>query len=114
SVGILIQIFARKNWPTSQEAAQRLKGRTQMLKTSRGIVMKLICCAALVVVTNMLCMAQTPRTGSFPPTSGAMLNINGRVSTGEGSVSINQNMYDSKIHEGNVRKLSSGMCTVNS
>ena len=83
------------------------------VQTSRGILMKLICCMALVVLTNMLCMAQTPRTGSFPPTSGAMLNINGSVSTGDGSVSINQNIYDSQIHEGNVRTVPSGTVTGN-
>ena len=35
--GILIQIFATKNWPTSQEAAQKkIEGETKMkVKSSR-------------------------------------------------------------------------------
>ena len=61
--------------------------------TSRGIVMKLICCAAMVVVTGMPSFAQQ-RTGNFPPTSGAMLEINGSV----GATPVDLRIYDSQIH----------------
>src|SRR5439155_24622075 len=69
---------------------ERLKGRTQMkLKNSRGIVMKLICCAALVVLASAVAFSQTPK-------SGALLTIT------NGS-SVNLKIYDSQIHTGNVR-----------
>ncbi len=66
------------------------------LKNSRGIVMKLICCAAVVVLAGITSFAQPPRTGNFPPTSGAMLEINGSV----GGSPIDVKIYDSQIHSG--------------
>ena len=72
---------------------ERLKGRTQMkLKSSRGIVMKLICCAALVVLTSAVAFSATPK-------SGAMLEINGSV----GTTPVDLKLYDSQIHSGNVQ-----------
>jgi hypothetical protein len=58
-------------------------------KSSRGIAMKLMCCAALVVFTSVLALSQTPK-------SGALLTIT------NGS-SVNLKIYDSQIHTGNVR-----------
>src|SRR5439155_13791717 len=57
---------------------------------------------ALVVLMVIASFAQVPRTETFPPTSGAMLTITGSVSTGDGSVPVNQNIYDSQIHTGTV------------
>src|SRR5438445_286986 len=62
------------------------------VKNSRGIVTKLICCTALVVVSTVVAFSQTPK-------SGALLTINGTV----GSNSVNRNIYDSQIHTGTVR-----------
>src|SRR5207245_5377297 len=88
------QMFAKKNWPTSQEAGQKKnEGETKMkAKTSRGIAMKLICCMAVVLLVGITSFAQ--RTGNFPPTSGAMLEINGSV----GGSPIDVKISDSQIH----------------
>src|SRR5436853_18549 len=76
---------------------ERLKGRTQMkVKSSRGIVMKLICCAALVVLASAVAVSQTPK-------SGALLTI---TSTDN---SVNLKLYDSQIHSGVVQAVPS--CT---
>src|SRR2546426_308946 len=63
------------------------------LKSSRGIVMKLICCMALVVMSSVFASSQRAASLSIP-TSGAMLTISGTV----GSNSVNRNIYDSQIH----------------
>src|SRR5437773_466515 len=43
---------------------KRLKGRTQMkLKSSRGIVTKLICCMALAVLTSAVAFSQATSVG---------------------------------------------------
>src|SRR5947208_220098 len=63
------------------------------LKSSRGIVMKLICCVALVVFASAVALSQ-PK-----PKSGAMLEIQGTV----GSTPIDLRLYDSQIHSGNVQ-----------
>ncbi len=63
-----------------------------MLKTSRGIVMKLICCTALVVLASAVAFSQTPK-------SGALLTIHG---TGASS-GIDLKLYDSQIHSGSVQ-----------
>ncbi len=88
--------FHSKNWPTSQEAAQKkIEGETKMKEaTSRGIVMKLICCMALVVLASAVALSQTPK-----PKSGAMLEIQGTV----GSTPIDLRLYDSQIHSGSVQ-----------
>jgi hypothetical protein len=59
-------------------------------KTSRGIVMKLICCAALIVIASAVAFSQTPK-------SGALLAI-----TSDDN-SVNLKIYDSQIHTGNIR-----------
>ncbi len=59
------------------------------VQTSRGIVMKLICCTSLVVLASAVAFSQTPK-----PTSGALLTIDG---TGSSS-SIHLKLYDSQIH----------------
>src|SRR5438128_3575898 len=64
------------------------------LKSSRGIVMKLICCVALVVFASAVALSQTPK-----PKSGAMLEIQGTV----GSTPIDLKLYDSQIHSGSVQ-----------
>src|SRR5438477_11158646 len=80
--------------PPRRQPRKRLKGRTQMkLKSSRGIVMKLICCVALVVFASAVALSQ-PK-----PKSGAMLEIQGTV----GSTPIDLRLYDSQIHSGNVQ-----------
>src|SRR5439155_6215866 len=53
---------------------------------------KLICCMAVVLLVGITSFAQ--RTGNFPPTSGAMLEINGSV----GGSPIDVKIYDSQIH----------------
>src|SRR5207248_4000277 len=58
-------------------------------KSSRGIVMKLICCTAMVVLASAVALSQTPK-------SGALLTIT------NGS-SVNLKIYDSQIHTGTVR-----------
>src|SRR5882724_4313748 len=69
------------------------------VKNSRGIVMKLICCTAVVVLAGITSFAQPPRTGNFPPKSGAMLEINGSV----GTTPVDLKIYDSQIHSGVVK-----------
>src|SRR5438552_13416681 len=70
---------------------ERLKGRTQMkLKNSRGIAMKLICCMALVVMSSVVALSATPK-------SGALLTI-----TDSNNVVILK-IYDSQIHSGHVQ-----------
>src|SRR5438128_709567 len=77
---------------------ERLKGRTQMkLKSSRGIVMKLICCAAVVVLGGAVTFSQTPK-------SGALLTI---TSTPPDN-SVNLKIYDSQIHSGTVQAVPTG------
>ena len=83
--------------PPRRQPRKRLKGRTQMkLKSSRGIVMKLICCTALVVLASAVAVSQTPK-------SGALLTI---TSTDN---SVNLKLYDSQIHSGVVQAVPS--CT---
>ena len=62
------------------------------LKNSRGIAMKLICCMALVVMSSVVALSATPK-------SGALLTI---TSTPPDN-SVNLKIYDSQIHTGNVR-----------
>ena len=62
------------------------------VKSSRGIVMKLICCMALVVIASVVALSQTPK-------SGALLTI---TSTPPDN-SVNLKIYDSQIHTGTVR-----------
>jgi hypothetical protein len=62
------------------------------VKSSRSIVTKLICCMALVVSTSAF-------ASQNPPTSGALLSIDG---TGSSS-SIHLKLYDSQIHSGSVK-----------
>ena len=61
-------------------------------KSSRGILMKLICCTALVVFTSVFAFSQTPK-------SGALLSIDG---TGASS-GVHVRIYDSQIHSGHVQ-----------
>ena len=97
----MIQIFARKLADLPGGSPERLKGRTQMkLNSSRGIVTKLICCMALVVVTSVFCFSQNP------PTSGAMLSIDGTPNTASANVHVK--IYDSQIHSGNVQVVPTG------
>src|SRR6266550_499287 len=58
-------------------------------KSSRGIVMKLICCAALVVLSSAVAFSATP-------TSGALLTIDGTA----GTTAVHVKIYDSQIHSG--------------
>jgi len=67
------------------------------LKSSRGIVMKLICCTALVVLASAVAFSQTPK-------SGALLTIDG---TGA-SNGVHVKLYDSQIHSGNVQVVPTG------
>src|SRR5438094_5879342 len=62
------------------------------VQSSRGIVMKLICCTALVVLASAVAFSQTPK-------SGALLTIHG---TGASS-GIDLKLYDSQIHSGSVQ-----------
>ena len=64
------------------------------LKTSSGIVMKLICCAALVVLASAVAFSQTPK-----PKSGALLTIDGTAA----STAVHLKIYDSQIHTGVVQ-----------
>ena len=59
------------------------------VKSSRGIVMKLICCAALVVLSSAVAFSATP-------TSGALLTIDGTA----GTTAVHVKIYDSQIHSG--------------
>ena len=59
------------------------------VKSSRGFLMKLICCTAMVVLASAVALSQTPK-------SGALLTIT------NGS-SVNLKIYDSQIHTGTVR-----------
>src|SRR6266568_5664577 len=68
------------------------------VKSSRGIVMKLICCAALIVLTSAVAFSATPK-------SGAMLEIQGTV----GSTPIDLRLYDSQIHSGSVQVVPTGV-----
>jgi len=58
-------------------------------------------------------VATAARFGIFPPTSGALLTINGTV----GATVVNRNIYDSQIHTGTVRQVPVGIgesnCNVN-
>jgi hypothetical protein len=49
-----------------------------------------------------------PRSGTFAPTSGALLTINGTVGTGASAVAVNRAIYDSQIHTGTVRQVPVG------
>src|SRR5438094_2223735 len=72
---------------------KKIEGETKMkVKSSRGIVMKLICCMALVVIASVVALSQTPK-------SGALLTI---TSTPPDN-SVNLKIYDSQIHTGTVR-----------
>ena len=62
------------------------------LKSSRGIVMKLICCTALVVLSSAVAFSATP-------TSGAFLTIDGTA----GTTAVHIKLYDSQIHSGVVQ-----------
>ena len=62
------------------------------VKSSRGIVMKLICCTAMVVLASAVALSQTPK-------SGALLTIDGTA----GSTAVHLKIYDSQIHTGTVR-----------
>src|SRR5438876_11395305 len=80
--------------PPRRQPRKKIEGETQMkLKSSRGIVMKLICCMALVVMSSVFASSQRAASLSIP-TSGAMLTISGTV----GSNSVNRNIYDSQLH----------------
>src|SRR5437667_2890411 len=72
---------------------KKIEGETKMkVKSSRGIVMKLICCMALVVIASVVALSQTPK-------SGALITI---TSTPHDN-SVNLKIYDSQIHTGTVR-----------
>ena len=62
------------------------------VKNSRGIVTKLICCMALVVIASAVAFSQTPK-------SGALLTIDGTA----GTTAVHVKIYDSQIHSGAVR-----------
>src|SRR5437764_2643274 len=62
------------------------------VKSSKSILMKLICCTALIVPTSIFASQNSP-------TSGALLSIDG---TGDSS-SIHLKLYDSQIHSGSVQ-----------
>jgi len=62
------------------------------VKSSRGIAMKLICCAALVVLSSAVAFSATP-------TSGALLTIDGTA----GTTAVHVKIYDSQIHSGTVQ-----------
>ena len=60
--------------------------------------MKLICCTALVVLTSVVALSQTPigpgpRAGTFVPKSGALLEI-----TSNDATPVKLKIYDSQIH----------------
>src|SRR5437773_7976383 len=71
------------------------------VKNSRGIAMKLICCMALVVLTSVVALTQTPK-------SGALLSIDGTA----GSTAVHLKIYDSQIHTATVRSpAGNGTCS---
>src|SRR5438094_6251481 len=92
---ILIQSFAAKiGRPPRRQPRKKIEGETQMkVNTSRGIAMRLICCAALILLSTAVAFSQTPK-----PNSGALLSIDG---TGTSS-GIHLKLYDSQIHSGSV------------
>src|SRR5439155_16312583 len=89
--GKLIQILQRKiGRPPRRQPRKKIEGETKMkVKSSRGIVMKLICCAALVVLSSAVAFSATP-------TSGALLTIDGTA----GTDAVHVKIYDSQIHSG--------------
>src|SRR6266704_343635 len=87
---ILIQSFAAKIGRPPRRQPRKIEGGFMKVKSSRGIVMKLICCMALVMLTTVVAFSQTPK-------SGALLSI-----TSDDN-SVNLKIYDSQIHTGNVR-----------
>src|SRR5437016_1302895 len=87
---ILIQSFAAKIGRPPRRQPRKIEGGFMKVKSSRGIVMKLICCMALVVLASAVALSQTPK-------SGALLTI-----TSDDS-SVNLKIYDSQIHTGTVR-----------
>jgi hypothetical protein len=85
-----LDFTAKIGRPPRRQPRKKIEGETKMkVKSSRGIVMKLICCTAMVVLASAVALSQTP-------TSGALLTIT------NGS-SVNLKIYDSQIHTGTVR-----------
>src|SRR5436305_6879677 len=79
--------------PPRRQPRKKIEGETKMkVKSSRGIVMKLICCTAMVVLASAVALSQTPK-------SGALLTIDGTA----GSTAVHLKIYDSQIHTGTVR-----------
>src|SRR5439155_10168537 len=79
--------------PPRRQPRKKIEGETKMkVKSSRCIVMKLICCMALVVFASAVAFSQTPK-------SGALLQIDGTA----GSTAVHVKLYDSQIHSGNVQ-----------
>ena len=62
------------------------------VKSSKSILMKLICCTALVVLSSAVAFSATP-------TSGAFLTIDGTA----GTTAVHIKLYDSQIHSGVVQ-----------
>ena len=87
---ILIQSFAAKIGRPPRRQPRKIEGGFMKVKSSRGIVMRLICCMALVVLSTVVAFSQTPK-------SGALLAI-----TSDDN-SVNLKIYDSQIHTGSVR-----------
>src|SRR5438270_3185219 len=90
---ILIQSFAAKIGRPPRRQPRKIEGGFMKVKSSRGIVMKLICCMALVVLTSVVAFSQTPK-------SGALLEITGNVTDGVNTTAVNLKVYDSQIHTG--------------
>jgi hypothetical protein len=83
---------------------KKIEGETKMkVKNSRGIAMKLICCAALILLSTAVAFSQTPK-------SGALLTIDGTV----GSTAVLRKIYDSQIHNGTVRHVPTTLEDANS
>src|SRR5947207_5695879 len=87
---ILIQSFAAKIGRPPRRQPRKIEGGFMKVKSSRGIVMRLICCMALLVLSTVVAFSQTPK-------SGALLAI-----TSDDN-SVNLKIYDSQIHTGSVR-----------
>src|SRR5438876_4460298 len=69
------------------------------VQTSRGIVVKVICCTALLVMSSVAAFSATP-------TSGALLTIDGTA----GTTAVHVKIYDSQIHSGTVQSPMAGVC----
>src|SRR6266550_3725373 len=95
---ILIQSFTAKIGRPPRRQPRKIEGGFMKVKSSRGIVMRLICCMALVVLASAVALSQTPK-------SGALLTIDG---TGDSS-GVHLKIYDSQIHSGLVQAVPTGV-----